>query len=552
MLLIMRKIFVLATLSFSILTLHAQNRKIAANIEKKPKLVVGIVVDQMRWDYLYRFYNLYSSKGGFRRLLNDGYSCDNTFIPYTPSVTACGHTCIYTGSVPAIHGITGNAWWDNQLNRSVYCSEDKNVKTVGSSSDAGQMSPVNMLTSTITDELRISSNFKSKVIGIALKDRGAILPAGHAANAAYWYDGTAGNFISSTYYMNDLPAWVKKFNQRKIVDSLYKLNWVTALPQQIYIDYATEDVKTYETKPFSSDATGFPYNLTRFAEKDYTKILTTPHGNTLTFAMAKAAIENEKLGAEQNTDFLAVSLSSPDYIGHAFGPNSQETLDGYIRLDESLGNFLDYLDKVIGKGEYLAFLTADHAVAHVPGFLKEHKLAGGLYSETATMSALNSLLKSKFGKDSLVVSMYNYQVHLNKNTIHASNLNKGNISKEVIDYLKKQEAVSRVFELDQLMTVTLNNKEREMIANGYFEKRSGDIQIILNPGYIGGGATGTTHGLWNPYDTHIPLLWYGWNVKHGKLNRETYMTDISATLAAMLNIQMPNGCIGKVIEEVLK
>jgi predicted AlkP superfamily pyrophosphatase or phosphodiesterase len=549
----MRNLFVLTIILIFTLSLNAQTKKLANNNAAKPKLVVGIVVDQMRWDYLYRFYDLYSSKGGFKRLLDNGYSCDNTFIPYTPSVTACGHTSIYTGSVPAIHGITGNAWWDNQLNRTVYCTEDTTVKTVGSNNrDAGEMSPVNMLTSTITDELRISSNFKSKVIGIALKDRGAILPAGHAANAAYWYDGTSGNFITSTYYMNDLPAWVKKFNERKVVDSLYKLNWNKVLPEKTYTDYATEDVKTYEAKPLGADATGFPYDLSKFAGKDYTRISSTPHGNTLTFAMAKAALENEKLGMGPATDFLAVSLSSPDYIGHAFGPNSQETLDGYIRLDESIANFLDYLDAVIGKGEYIAFLTADHAVAHVPGFLTEHKLPGGTYSEAAVMRALNSRLKDKFGKDNLVVSMYNYQVHLNKNVIETLELDKTKISKEIIDYLKKQQTVSRAFELDQLMTVPLNSRQRDMLANGYFEKRSGDIQIILNPGYIGGGTSGTTHGLWNPYDTHIPLLWYGWNIKHGKLNRETYMTDISATLAAMLNIQMPNGCIGKVIEEVLK
>jgi predicted AlkP superfamily pyrophosphatase or phosphodiesterase len=548
----MRKLFVSTILFVSTLSLNAQIKK-STNHPVRPKLVVGIVVDQMRWDYLYRFYDLYSNKGGFKRLLDNGYSCDNTFVPYTPSVTACGHAGIYTGSVPAIHGITGNAWWDNQLNKSVYCVQDTTVKTVGSSNrDAGEMSPVNMLTSTITDELRISSNFKSKVIGIALKDRGAILPAGHAANAAYWYDGTSGNFVTSTYYMNDLPTWVKKFNARKVVDSLYKLNWNRILPEKIYTEYATEDVKTYEAKPLGTDATGFPYDLSKFAGKDYTRISSTPHGNTLTFAMAKAALENEKLGMGPATDFLAVSLSSPDYIGHAFGPNSQETLDGYIRLDESLGNFLDYLDAVIGKGEYIAFLTADHAVAHVPGFLNEHKLAGGTYSEAAVMRALNSRLKDKIGKDNLVVSMYNYQVHLNKNVIETLELDKSKISKEIIDYLKKQQSVARAFELNQLMTVPLNSRQREMLANGYFEKRSGDIQIILNPGYIGGGTAGTTHGLWNPYDTHIPLLWYGWNIKHGKLNRETYMTDISATLAAMLNIQMPNGCVGKVIEEVLK
>jgi Type I phosphodiesterase / nucleotide pyrophosphatase len=217
--------------------------KTNATIPSKPKLVVGIVVDQMRWDYLYRFQPLFKANGGFKRMMGEGFSCDNTMIPYAPTVTACGHTSVYTGSVPAIHGIAGNAWWDNQLNRVVYCSEDKSVKTVGSNTDAGQMSPKNMLTTSICDELRISTNFKSKVIGIALKDRGSILPAGHSANAAYWYDSKTGNFITSSYYMNALPAWVNQFNQRKLVDSLYALGWKTALSKETLANFATDDVK---------------------------------------------------------------------------------------------------------------------------------------------------------------------------------------------------------------------------------------------------------------------------------------------------------------------
>ncbi|NCI45994.1 alkaline phosphatase PafA [Sediminibacterium soli] len=520
---------------------------------QRPKLVVGIVIDQMRWDYLYRFNPLFKATGGFKRMMGEGFSCDNTLIPYTPTVTACGHTCVYTGSVPAIHGITGNAWWDNQAMRSVYCSEDKTVIGVGSqSAEDGQMSPKNMLVTTVCDELRLASNFQNKVIGIAIKDRGAILPAGHSANAAYWYEARTGNFITSSWYMNELPAWVTRFNNRKLVDSLYKLNWKLRMPAGDYARYATEDSKAYEGRPLGNTATGFPYDLTAFAGKDYGKISSTPWGNTLTVEMAKAAVAAEQLGKGNTTDFLAVSFSSPDYVGHAFGPNSIEQVDDYIRLDDDLGRLFAYLDATVGKGQYTAFLTADHAVAHVPGFMKEHKLPAGLFDESGMRRSLNAKLKSLYGIDNLVVSTYNYQLSLNHPKIDSAKLDEAAIKKLIIDTLKANPAVANAFATADIMTVPIAKTLREMLANGYYPARSGDVQLILKPGYIEGGLTGTTHGAWYPYDAHIPLLWYGWGIKKGNTKRETYMTDIAPTVAGLLNIQMPSGSVGKVIEEVMK
>ncbi len=518
-----------------------------------PKLVVGIVIDQMRWDYLYRFNSLYKATGGFKRMMGDGFSCNNTLIPYTPTVTACGHTCVYTGSVPAIHGITGNGWWDNQTMKSMYCSEDKTVKGVGSKTlEDGQMSPRNMLTTTICDELRLSNNFQSKVIGVALKDRGSILPAGHSANAAYWYESKSGNFITSSYYMNELPDWVNRFNNRKLVDSMYKTGWNTSLSKDVYPQYATADIKDYESKPFGKEATGFPYDLSGYAGKDYGKIASTPFGNTLTIEMAKATVLAEKLGKGAATDFLAVSFSSPDYIGHSFGPNSWETVDNYVRLDDELGKLLAFLDTHIGKNQYTVFLTADHAVSHIPGFMKENKLPGGVMDDVGMMKDMNAKLKEKFGIENTIVSMHNYQAYLNHPKIDSAKLDDETIKEWIIAYVKKNEAVANAFATSAIMTTPLNKTLREMLVNGYYPRRSGDVQIILKPGFIEGGATGTTHGLWYRYDSHIPLLWYGWGIKKGKTNRETYMTDIAPTLAALLHIQMPSGSVGKVMEEVIK
>lgn len=534
-----------------VLALHLSFAQTATGIAR-PKLVVGIVIDQMRWDYLYRYYDIYKANGGFKRLLGEGFSCENAFIPYTPTVTAAGHTCVYTGSVPAVHGIVGNNWYDNILKKVVYCTDDDSVQTVGSTTPAGKMSPKNMFATTIGDELRLATNFKSKVVGVAIKDRGAILPAGHAATAAYWYDYKTGDFITSSYYMKELPQWVQNFNARKVVDSLYKLNWNLFLPADVYTKYSTADDKPYENKPLGKATSTFPYDLTQFAGKDYGRIASTPYGNSLTEAMAEAAVKAENLGNNGTTDMLAVSFSSPDYIGHSFGPNSWEQLDDYARLDETLGKFFAFLDATVGKGEYTVFLTADHGVAHVPNFSIENKLPGGTFNDVKVLNDVNAALKTKFGYDKLVLDFINNLLVFNNDLIDSAKLDKAAIHKTVIDVLLKQNEIAQAFEIKDISQTTITAKQKEMMSNGYYPSRCGEIQIILKPGYVEGNGNGTSHGLWNPYDSHIPLLWYGWGIKHGKTNRETYMTDISATVTAMLHVQMPSGCIGHVIEEVMK
>ncbi len=519
---------------------------------KRPKLVVGVVIDQMRWDYLYRYYDRYDENGGFRRLINKGFSCENTLIPYAPTVTACGHASIYTGSVPSINGITGNFWWDNKLGASVYCTEDPNVKTVGSNTTAGLQSPRNLLVTTIGDELRLATNFQSKVIGIAMKDRGSILPAGHSANAAFWFDNSTGDWITSDYYMKSLPEWVKKFNAQKLIDGYYKEGWNTLYPINTYTQ-STSDENSYESKPFGALSKGFPYKLQAYAGNNYNAILATPFGNTFTKEFAKQSIINEQLGADNITDLLTISFSSPDYIGHSFGPNSVEAEDNYLRLDKDLGDLLNFLDDKVGKDEYLLFLSADHGVAHVPGFAMDHNIPGGFIDLTGLSNKMNELLKGKFGQSKLISTIANYQVSLNLPAIASSSLNINDIKNWIVNYLSDQPGIERAIDADNLGALTLNNKERKMFENGYNLHRSGQVQIVLQPQWLdGSGGTGTTHGLWNPYDAHIPLLWYGWGIRHGKTNRELYMSDIAPTLAALLHIQMPNGSVGNVIEDVIK
>ncbi len=549
----MKKVFFSLTITFISCTAISQNNPAnSAGIKNslaRPRLVIGIVVDQMRWDYLYRFYDRYAEDGGFKTLLAQGFSCENTLIPYTPTVTACGHASIYTGSVPAIHGITGNDWWDYDFSTQQYCTGDNDMKTIGSNTDAGKMSPKNLLVTTIGDEMRLATNFRSKVIGIALKDRGAILPAGHSANGAYWYDDKTGDWISSSYYMNDLPGWLKDLNAKKTTDQYYAKDWNTLFPIDTYVQSAPSG-EAYEFRPLGKS---FPYSLSQFIGKNYGILPVTPYGNTSTLEVAKAAIIGEQLGVDEFTDLLAISLSTPDYVGHTFGPTSVEAEDIFLRLDRDLGDFLRFLDKQVGKGQYVVFLTADHGVDQVPAFLRTHKIPASSVNSTAMEDQLRSLLKDKFKGDNLVIGIMNYQVYLDRNKIVDDKLNRDAVFKETIGYLLKQPGISRAFPLDQLSETTLNNDIKMALANGDYPPRSGDIQMLYQPQWIDGFETrGTTHGVWNPYDAHIPLIWYGWNITPGKTNRKISMADIAPTIASLLHVQMPSGSIGQPIDEAIK
>ena len=517
--------------------------------QQRPKLVVGIVVDQMKMEYLYRFQNDFS-ENGFKRLMNDGYTFHNMHYNFMPTYTAPGHASIYTGTTPAMHGIVSNEWFSRTAGKEVYCTDDATVKTIGDGKkDEGEMSPKNLQTTTITDELRLSTNFKGKVIGISIKDRGAILPAGHFANWAFWYSKT-GSFISSTFYGESLPTWVTEFNAQKSYMKYINQGWNLLKPASTYNESMPDD-NPYEGKLYKVDKPVFPYDLKAMYDKnDAGVIRVTPFGNDYVNDFAKLAIEKEQLGKDDITDFLAISFSSPDYVGHILGPRSMELQDTYLRLDNTIADFLNYLDKTVGKGNYLVFLTADHAGAENAKHLKDNKYEVTNIEPKEIRAALKKFSNETFGED-LVLNYSSFNLYFNKEIIKTKGLELVKVKQSFKDFLMTQNYVKRVYTEEEILTNSGSDYYLNFIAKGYDVTQNGDLVILDKPGFIEYGATGTSHGTTYSYDTHVPLIFYGWNIKKGETHDKKVITQIAPTLAQKLKITMPNATESEVLLEVL-
>jgi predicted AlkP superfamily pyrophosphatase or phosphodiesterase len=532
---------------FSI-SLHAQTitKPIQQLENKHPKLIVGIVVDQMRYDYLSKYYNKFS-ENGFKKLLTQGFDCKNTNYNYAPTYTGPGHASIYTGTTPAFHGIIGNNWFVRDSGKVIYVTDDPTVQTVGSSSvKEGKMSPRNLLASTLGDELRLYSNMKSKVIAVALKDRAAILPGGHLSNGSYWFDSESGNFITSTYFMKSLPQWVIDFNSRRLADKYLSQPWNTLIPIEQYTESAKDD-NPYEGLYEGESKPVFPHNLpAMFTKTNYEVLRSTPFGNTITKDIALAALKGENLGKGDYTDFLAISFSSTDYIGHKMGPQSIEVEDTYLRLDLDIAEIITYLEKNVGKDNFLLFLTADHAVAYVPQKLMDLKMNAGYFSYKDFSDSLKKYLFREFNDSTLVSSIINDQIYLNRSLVKRKKVNLKNLQDDIVSFSLTFNGVANAYTSYQLNGETLKNRSAELMQNGFYIKRSGDIALLLEPAWLDDYShTGTSHGTTYTYDTHIPLLWYAWNIKPGNTSKPVDITDIAATIASFLNIMAPSACIGK-------
>lgn len=517
----------------------------ASVTSSQPKLVVGVVVDQMRYEYLYRFQEKYG-QGGFERMMSEGFNCKNNQYHYASTVTGPGHAHVYTGSVPAISGIVGNNWYDKVDGKAEYVVSDTSVTTVGEGSiRAGKMSPLNLKVTTITDQLRIATQFGSKVVGVAIKDRGAILPAGHTGDA-YWFDSSSGNWITSTFYTDTLKPWAKNFNDKNRAQEYTKLVWEPLLPIDTYTETEADD-QPYENRISGETKAVFPHTI------KLGTLASTPWGNTLTLDFALEALKNEELGKDDITDFLAISFSSPDYAGHAFGPQSKEVEDIYLRLDLEMERLLNALDAEVGEGNYTVFLTADHGVAEIPAFLKKHDMPAGLMLTSEMANPIAEALKEQLGQGEWILETANYQLYLNRVLMAEKKVSVSEIHEIISAKLQLVDGIYKVINLEDFHSSDVPPFFTSKIQNLYNPKRSGELLILLEPGwFVGYNTRGTTHGTMYAYDTHVPLVWFGNGIKKGETVEPTYISDIAPTLSQLLNIQEPNGNVGQPIKEALK
>ncbi|MFB9077008.1 alkaline phosphatase PafA [Flavobacterium procerum] len=517
--------------------------------QQRPKLVVGIVVDQMKMEYLYRFSDDFSPNG-FKRLMNNGFTFQNMHYNYVPTYTAPGHASVYTGTTPATHGIVGNEWFSRALGKEMYCTDDASVVTVGNgTAEEGAMSPKNLLSTTITDEVRMATNFNGKVIGMSLKDRGAILPAGHFANWAFWYSKT-GDFISSTFYGDKLPEWVSQFNSEKHYMNYIEKGWDLYKSASTYNE-SLPDNNQYEGKLFGSTAPVFPYDLKKMYEKNDAGIIrSTPFGNDLLAEFAKRAIEKEELGKDNVTDFLTVSFSSTDYVGHLLGPRSMELQDTYLRLDQTIADFLAYLDKTVGKGNYLLFLTADHAGAENVIYLKDRKYNVDNYPSKDVRKGLQDFSVKTFGID-LLLNYSNFNIFFNKPLIKEKGLELAKVKQVFKEYLIAQPHIKKAYTEEEILANSGNDYYLNFVAKGYDVTQNGDIVIIDKPGDIQYSTTGTSHGTAYTYDTHVPAIFFGWHIKKGESFDKKAITEIAPTIAQKIKVTFPNGTEAKVMAEIL-
>lgn len=526
---------------------HAQDKaEPKQNPFGNPRLVVGIVIDQMRYDFLFRYWEKYSD-GGFKKLVNEGFLCKNVHYNYIPTYTGPGHAAIYTGSTPSVNGIVSNDWYNRVSGKNIYCTDDSIVKGVGAS---GNMSPRNLLVTTITDELRLAAGKLDKVIGIALKDRGAILPAGHMANAAYWLDGASGNWVSSSFYMFNLPAWVNDFNKKQLQEQYFSKPWETLRHIDEYTESIIDD-NAYE-EPFLTELKPvFPHNLPAIRKADADLLKRTPFGNTMTKEFAVAAMKAEDLGRRQVTDFLCISFSSTDYVGHQFGIDAIETQDTYLRLDKDLAELLIFLESRVAKKDLLVFLTSDHGAAHNAAYMRGQKMPAGVIDGNKLSKQLETHLDSVFGASNYIAALSSHDVYLNDSIFKTGKINRKEVEAIVKIFLKNTEGISEVYSADELYD-SGDNSLRSMLCRGAHPLRKADMYFVMKPNWMDYNERGTTHGSGYVYDTHVPLLFWGGKIPHGSSVQYHSITDIAPTVCTYLNISFPTGCTGKVITEIFK
>ena len=543
----MRRYTVLAILIFGFVKLLGQGAYLPPD---KPKLVIGIVVEELKYDQLEKLRDKLS-ENGIKRLINEGTYFKNASYQYMLTQSAPGHATISTGAEPSFHGITADDWYVPLKNELINCTKDLTVNSVGGSFETGLHSPVNLLVSTFSDELQMSTNRKSKAFGVGLRESSAIFMAGHAANAAYWFDNTTGTWMSSTYYISSLPAWVNDFNAMKFSDTYLNSVWSPLKPASYYVD-CLRDSNDFEAG--FNHMNYFPYDLKKLrAKNDYSLLRETPFGNSLTANFAIRLLQNEQLGKHDVTDYLSICFSATDYIGHRFGPSSVEMGDAILRLDEDIKNLLNYVNDSIGKKNVLIYFTAAHGISEIPTVLEKNRIPSGYFKQNQALQLLRSYLNAVYGEGNWVKGYSEKQIFLNRTLIEDARLSLDDVQKKVARFLVQFTGVEAAYPYSAFEANDFGNGNLKRIINNFSPQRSGDVIVILNPGWVDQATDYVTnHNSPYEYDSHVPLIWYGWSVNRATVTRQVNMTDIAATLSTLCKVPYPNACTGEPMFELFR
>ncbi len=537
----------------SVINLYSQQAYLPPD---KPRLIVGIVVEQLRFDQLEKFRDRLS-ENGIRKLINEGTFFRNASFEYLLTQGAPGFSTISTGTEPSYHGITSDNWYQVLKDELVYCTKDISVDPVGGSYESGLHSPVNLQASTFTDELKLATNMLSKVYAVGMKEYAAIFSAGHAADGAFWFDNTTGTWMTSTYYMKSLPAWVHEFNSMKHSDTYLNETWNLSRPVSDY------SICLPDTNSFEAGFDGknyFPYDLRKLSQKksgrssrDYSLLRETPFGNTLTTDFALKLIDSEKLGQDEITDFLAICYSSTDYIGHRFGPSSVETGDAIYRLDKEVESVISFLNDRLGKKNYLVYFTAAHGVSEIPAVMEHNRIPAGYFRQNQALQLLRSYLNAIYGEGNWVRGYSEKQVFLNRILIEDARIPLEDIQKKVARFMNQMAGVASAYPYSAFESNDYAGGHLKKIINNFSPQRSGDVIITLNPGWVEkDGEQITNHTSPYEYDSHVPLIWYGWTVNRGVVMRRINITGVASTLSSLCRIPYPNSCTGEPMTELFR
>lgn len=520
-------------------------------VDKKPRLIVGIVIDQMRYDIIYKYWNKFENNG-FKRLINEGTVCKNAQYHFMVSKGCISYSTIVTGANPCVHGIISDDWYLRLSDKIVHCTKDTTVTTLGGTWETGRHSPRNLLVTTVGDELRFSSNKASKVISMSLDASNAVLAGGHAPNAAYWLDPESGSMITSTFYMQSPTRWMEEFNRKKLADAYLDRSWEPINPLTSYTDSSS----IMDDNFIFRGQKKFPYDLRKAAtikdRRNYSLLKYTPFGINYLKDFAIASIVNEQLGKDDVTDMLCIGFTSPGTVAQTFGLNSVEMEDTYIRLDKEIRHLLDFLDSYVGKGNVLVFLTSSQGAAYSPSYMQQNGVSTGYFNPYQSVALLRSYMNALYGTQDLIKHYNNLQFYINQNKVRELKLSFDKVQQEMADFLTDFTGVHHVMISGDMQHQGFTEGVNQMIQNSYHAKRSGDIIVYLEPGWLEKKNDSYNYISASSSETHVPLIWYGWKVKKKNIYREVDMTDIAPTISTLLDISYPNGCQGKAILEIIE